>query len=40
VGPQELVEDKWHELSEFRGEKARDIDIKIHDIEKSKIPMR
>jgi hypothetical protein len=25
------VEDMWQELSEFHGEKARNIDIRIHD---------
>jgi hypothetical protein len=34
------VEDRWHELSEFHGEKARNIDIRLRDIAKSEIPTR
>jgi hypothetical protein len=34
------VEEKWHELSKVHDEKARNIDIRIRDIVKSKIPTR
>jgi hypothetical protein len=33
------VEDRWHELSGFRSEKSRNIDIRIRDPAKSEIPM-
>jgi hypothetical protein len=33
------VEDRWHELSEFRSKKCQNIDIRIRDPAKSEIPM-
>jgi hypothetical protein len=33
------VVDRWHTLSGFRGEKSRNIDIRIRDPAKSEIPM-